>query len=197
MPIGLVVFGDKSYSGKNRALSVLLISFTLSIFGRKARNNCKFRKPVIVIPNLSDDWYEEKSGGKVSCDSVQDTHDCLSVAFESLTQLHIDGNFTTSVLNNITIMISDNYNKHISIAYVILQTLSTLIHNVCISTRRKHNYASIQAIYWQQKEKAEAVMQVTSKHNIEDIFLYPHISLSRSKHSIYKLVPPAFVHMTK
>jgi len=52
MPIGLVVFGDKSHMDLHGAPSLTPIIFTLTIFNRKARNNPNFWRP-IAYPTFS------------------------------------------------------------------------------------------------------------------------------------------------
>jgi hypothetical protein len=42
MPVGLIVFGDKSHTDLHRALSLTPIIFTLTLFNSAARNDSKF-----------------------------------------------------------------------------------------------------------------------------------------------------------
>jgi hypothetical protein len=52
MPIGLIVFGDKSHSDLHGALSLTLIIFTLTLFKCFAHNDLKFWRPIGYIPNV-------------------------------------------------------------------------------------------------------------------------------------------------
>jgi hypothetical protein len=52
MPVGLIVFGDKSHTDLHGALSLTLITFTLTLFNRAAQNDSKFWRPIGYILNL-------------------------------------------------------------------------------------------------------------------------------------------------
>jgi hypothetical protein len=54
MPVGLIVFGDKSHTDLhgNGTLSLTPIIFTLTLFNQTARNNTGFWRPIGYIPNL-------------------------------------------------------------------------------------------------------------------------------------------------
>ncbi len=52
MPVGLVIFGDKSHTALHGALSLTLIIFTLTMFNRTSRNNTNFWRPLGYTPNL-------------------------------------------------------------------------------------------------------------------------------------------------
>jgi hypothetical protein len=52
MPVGLVIFGDKSHTDLHGALSLTRIIFTLTMFNRTSRNNTNFWRPLGYIPNL-------------------------------------------------------------------------------------------------------------------------------------------------
>ena len=95
MPIGLVVFGDKSHTDLHGALSLTPIIFTLAIFNRKARNNPNFWRPIAYIPNLQ--FGKAKSDRTDTADKVQDVHVCLAYAFKSLRDLHQLGGFNAIV----------------------------------------------------------------------------------------------------
>jgi hypothetical protein len=53
MPVGLIVFGDKSHTNLHGTLSLTPIIFTLTLFNQTARNNIRFWRPIGYIPNLS------------------------------------------------------------------------------------------------------------------------------------------------
>ena len=86
MPLSLVVFGDKTHTDLHGSLSLTPVIFTLSCFNKKARNNPNFWRPIAYIPNLSHG--RGKSSKVASIRKVQDEHNCLAVAFKSLSDLH-------------------------------------------------------------------------------------------------------------
>jgi hypothetical protein len=53
MPVGLIVFGDKSHTNLHGTLSLTPIIFMLTLFNRTARNNTGFWRLIGYIPNLS------------------------------------------------------------------------------------------------------------------------------------------------
>jgi hypothetical protein len=53
MPVGLIVFGDKSHTNLHGTLALTPIIFTLTLFNRTSRNNTRFWRPIGYIPNLS------------------------------------------------------------------------------------------------------------------------------------------------
>jgi hypothetical protein len=52
MPVGLIVFGDKSHTDLHGALSLTPIIFTLTLFNPAAQNDSKCWRPIGYIPNL-------------------------------------------------------------------------------------------------------------------------------------------------
>ena len=96
MPIALIIFGDKSHTDLHGALALTPIIFTLTLFNITSRNNAKFWRPLAYIPNLG---YGKNKADKTSTkDKVQNEHECLSVAFKSIRQIHREGGFLASVL---------------------------------------------------------------------------------------------------
>ncbi len=57
MPVGIVIFGDKSHADLHGALALTPIIFTLAFFKEKCRNNPKFWRVLGYLPNLG---YEKK-----------------------------------------------------------------------------------------------------------------------------------------
>ena len=86
MPIAMIIFGDKSHTDVHGSLSLTPITFTLSLFNRAARNTTNFWRPLAYIPNLS--YGKNKADKRATRDKVQDEHRCLSVAFESIKDIH-------------------------------------------------------------------------------------------------------------
>ncbi len=86
MPVGLIVFGDKSHRDLHGALSLTLIIFTLTLFNRAAQNDSKFWRPIGYIPNLG---YRRGTSNKTQTrDKIQDEHSCISFAFQSLKNIN-------------------------------------------------------------------------------------------------------------
>ncbi len=53
MPVGLIVFGDKSHTNLHGTLALTPIIFTLTLFNWTSCNNTRFWRPIGYIPNLS------------------------------------------------------------------------------------------------------------------------------------------------
>lgn len=96
MPIAMIIFGDKSHTDLHGTLSLTPIIFTLSLFNRAARNTTKFWRPLSYIPNLS--YGKNKADKRNTVDKVQDEHLCLSVALESIKEIHRMGGFHATVM---------------------------------------------------------------------------------------------------
>ena len=96
MPIGIVIFGDKSHTDLHGALALTPIIFTLSLFNEKCRNNPKLWRVLGYLPNLS--YGENKSNKTPTVYKVQNEHDCLSCVFKSIRQIHKNEGFRATVL---------------------------------------------------------------------------------------------------
>ncbi len=97
MPVGLIVFGDKSHTDLHGALSLTLIIFTLTLFNRAAQNE-RFRRPISYIPNLG---YGGGTSNKTHTrDKTQDVHSCISFAFQSLKNINKENGFQCVVLGH-------------------------------------------------------------------------------------------------
>ena len=86
MPIGLIIFGDKSHTDLHGSLSVTLITLTLTLFNREARMNSNFDRSIAYLPNLSHD--KEISDKKEPLVTVNDEHACLVGAYRSLEEVN-------------------------------------------------------------------------------------------------------------
>jgi hypothetical protein len=53
MPVGLIVFGDKSHTNLHGTLALTPIIFTLTLFNWTSHNNARLWRPIGYIPNLS------------------------------------------------------------------------------------------------------------------------------------------------
>ena len=97
MPVGIIIFGDKSHTDLHGALALTPIIFTLSFFNEKCRNNHKFWRVLGYVPNLS--YGKNKSNKTPTVNKVQDEHNCLSCVFESIRQIHKNNGFQARVLD--------------------------------------------------------------------------------------------------
>jgi hypothetical protein len=66
------------------------------MFNRASRNNTNFWRLLGYIPNLS--YGKNKADRTMTLDKIQDKHNCLSIVFESLREIHRNGGFTATVL---------------------------------------------------------------------------------------------------
>jgi hypothetical protein len=94
MPLGLVIFGDKSHTDLHGALSLTPITFTATFFNKTIRNNPNCWRLMAYIPNLA----YGKGGKAQSVNKVQDEHNCLAYAFKSLIELSEAGGIQTTVM---------------------------------------------------------------------------------------------------
>ncbi len=107
MPVGLIVFGDKSHTNLHGTLSLTPIIFPLTLFNRTARNNTGFWRPIGYIPNLS--YGKRTADHRSTSDKIQDKH-TLSCIFESLHRITRQGGFNLYVLGqNVTVKIWTYY----------------------------------------------------------------------------------------
>jgi hypothetical protein len=80
MPVGLIVFGDKSQTDLNGALLLTPIIFTMTLFNSAAQNDSKFWRLIGYIPNLG--YGREISNKSLTRDNIQDDHSYISLAFQ-------------------------------------------------------------------------------------------------------------------
>jgi hypothetical protein len=98
MPVGLIVFGNKSHTDLRRALPLKPIIFTLTLFNRAAQNNSKFYRPIGYIPNLG--YGRGTSTKTLTRDKIQDEHYCISLAFQSFKNIYKENSFQCFVLGH-------------------------------------------------------------------------------------------------
>jgi hypothetical protein len=96
MPVGLIVFGDKSHTDLHSTLALTPIIFTLTMLSRASRNNTNFWRPLGYIPNLSNGKY--KADRTMTLSKIQDEHNCLSIVFRSLREIKRNRGFTATVM---------------------------------------------------------------------------------------------------
>ena len=96
IPLGIVVFADKTHTDHNSALVTTQVIFTLTIFNQKARNRVEFWRPLGYIPNLA---HGKGSVDKTdSFNKVQDEHTCLAAVIKQMIRLSTKGGMDLNVL---------------------------------------------------------------------------------------------------
>jgi len=101
MPLGLVVFADKSHLDLHGSLSTLPIIFTLSCFNEQSRNSVNFWRPMAFIPNLNAGSLTSQNSNDKKKDpaiNIQEKHNCLCAAFSSLRNLYQRGGTNATVM---------------------------------------------------------------------------------------------------
>ena len=96
MPVGLIVFGDKSHTDLHGALLLTPVTFTLTLFNRTFRNNSNAWRPLAYLPNLS--YGKNKADKTKTSSKIQDEHTCLAMAFKSIREIHKNGGFNAVVM---------------------------------------------------------------------------------------------------
>jgi hypothetical protein len=76
MPVGFIVFGDKSHTNLHEKLALTPIIFTLTLLNRTSCNNTRFWRLISYIPNLS--YGKGGADRRKTSDKLQDEHTCLS-----------------------------------------------------------------------------------------------------------------------
>lgn len=69
---------------------------SLALFNQSARNNTNFWRPFAYIPSLS---HGKSKADKRDPQEIQDEHQCLSIAFESIKDIHWSGEFYAMVMD--------------------------------------------------------------------------------------------------
>jgi hypothetical protein len=96
IPVGIIVFKDKSHTALHGALSLTPIIFTLTLFNRAAQNDLKIWRPIGYNPNLG---YRRGLSNKTHTrDKIQDEHSCILFVFQSLKKFNKENGFQCVVL---------------------------------------------------------------------------------------------------
>ncbi len=96
IPVGLIVFGDKSHTNLHETLALTPIIFTLTLFNWTACNNTRFWRLIGYIPNLS--YGKGVADRRKNSDELQDEHTCISCIYESLRKITREDGFNLVVL---------------------------------------------------------------------------------------------------
>jgi hypothetical protein len=96
MPVGLIVFGDKSHTNLHETLALTPIMFTLTLFNWTECNNTRFWRLIGYIPNLS--YGKGVAECRKTSDKLQEEDTCISLIFKSLHKITRAGGFNLAVL---------------------------------------------------------------------------------------------------
>ena len=213
MPVGLVIFGDKSHTDLHGALSLTPIIFTLTLFNRTARNNASFWRPIAYLPNLG--YGKSQSDKTLTANKVQDEHNCLSTAFASLRKLHREGGIEAEVCGRkvlikvwIQFFIGDieGNNKWLAHMPGNREGVSRPYRdchcgfNDLSNTNPRCKYATLQEmedakkLMLADKEKGTAMLKNMSRYDVENALLHADLPLSDQIHGPYQIMPPELLH---
>ena len=214
MPIALIIFGDKSHFDKHGSLATTPLSFTLSCFNQNARNSADFWRPIAYIPNLK----YGKIGKSDSAANVQDEHDCIEIALESLVQLTKRGGISTEVKGQpvvckvwIHYIIGDTQGNNTFVGHYNSAAKIKSLYRDCTCPFHKGSDPNPTCVYITQqhvdnaREKSEKAKSKTdkkqawkdiSKHDIVNAWMDVGVPLSDIVYGIYRMVPPELLHTT-
>lgn len=209
LPCGLVVFYDKSHADRHGSLAVSPIMFTLTLFNKTARAQCKFWDILAYVPNLdsgTNKTADSSIGREISsAQKVQDEHVCLANALRQLKDVNDSGGIPMRVMGRkvkvmvwIHIMVGDisgnngllgsynTYNAKCPYRDCSCAKESFLDPNATCTMIRK---ADIDRM---KKDNDVAALQAASKHNIINAF--DTIPTGNPVDTIYHLTPPETMH---
>eukprot|EP00985_Skeletonema_marinoi_P011841 scaffold5623_cov74-Skeletonema_marinoi.AAC.1 len=209
LPCGLVVFYDKSHADRHGSLAVSPIMFTLTLFNKTARAQCKFWDILAYVPNLdsgTNKTADSSIGREISsAQKVQDEHVCLSNALRQLKDVNDSGGIPMRVMGRkvkvmvwIHIMVGDisgnngllgsynTYNAKCPYRDCSCAKESFLDPNATCTMIRK---ADIDRM---KEDNDVAALKAASKHNIINAF--DTIPTGNPVDTIYHLTPPETMH---
>jgi hypothetical protein len=213
MPVGLIVFGDKSHTDLHGALSLTPILFTLTLFDCAARNDSKIWKPIGYIPNLG--YGRGTSNKTLTRDKIQDEHSCISLAFQSLNNIIKEKGFQCVVLGHtvcvkvwIHFFIGDTKGNNkwfgqypgnregVRHPYPDCKCQFHVLSN----PNPNCTYLTMKDIKFSKKGKLEdedagiEYYQSISMHDIRNVLTEKSLLLSDNIHGPYKMMPPELLH---
>ena len=213
MPLGLVIFADKSHFDKHGALATTPFIFTLSIFNEHARNRPEFWRPMAYMPNLKY--------GKVASDSkdnVQDEHNCIAEAMRSLVNIAENGGISTTVKGKevvvkvwIHYVIGDTQGNNEFVGQYNSSAKFQMQYRDCKCPWRLMNLSNPDCCYIKPEDievvrkRAESARSDTakqaewkkiSKHDIVNAWMQNGVPLSDIVYGIYRMLPPELLHTT-
>ena len=214
MPLGLVIFGDKSHTDLHGALSLTPITFTFSFFNKTIRNNPDCWRPMAYIPNLA----YGKGGNAKSENKVQDEHNCLAYSLRSLIDVSEAGGIRTTVMGKevvlkpfIHYLIGDTegHNKWLGHyqgskpgtsrpyrdCHCSFEDLKNPMPN-CTYTKASEFRRAIRMFETVHlKDNAIAMLKLQSRHAISNALYQSKLPLSNNVHGANKMCPPETLHV--
>jgi hypothetical protein len=213
MPVGLIVFGDKSHTDLHGVLSLTPMIFTFTFFNRAARNNPRFWRPFTYIPNLS--YGKGTANQTPTKNKIQDEHTCISFAFKSLRKISEEKGFSLLVLDKevhvkvwIHFFIGDTEgnNKWLGqypgnkegvqrpyrdckctwqmLSHINPNCEYLTLKDEWIAKKRKHS----------DDDGGKKYYRSMSKYDIKNSFTERHLALSDHIHGPFKMMPPELLH---
>jgi hypothetical protein len=215
MPLGLIVFGDKTHTDLHGSLSVTPIIFSLTLFNSAARNNPSFWRPLAYIPNLSHG--KGKADKTQSKEKTQNEHKCLALAFASLAEMNVSpGGLKAFVKGRpvygrawIHFFIGDTEGNNKWLGhYNGSGKLKRPYRDCCCSfgkmcaTNPSCRYITLDDMRKAKRRKTKAtteaektrIFQLYSKHDIRNALTEKNIPLSDAVHGPYRMMPPELLH---
>lgn len=210
MPIGLLLFYDKSVADRHGSLATSPIMFTLSIFNQIARSQIDFWDVLGYVPPLDAGTNkrskESSTGLKITTrDKCQDEHICLAMALRQLKEVNDSGGITLTVLGKdvkvkvwIHCVIGDISGNNVLLGhYNTFNVQSPYRDCRCPSHSFTDPNAKCTLIRKEEIDRMKAEdnveeLKAASKHNITNAF--DIIPTGNPSDSIYHLTPPETMH---
>lgn len=219
MPIGLIIFGDKTHFDHNGVLCTTPVMFTLTCFNEAARKQAKFWRPISFMPNLDYCVDPNEKKPHKSRDSVEDEHRCIAASLKSLAEIHRRGGIRTQVLGRdvvckvwIHFVIGDTSGNNRWVGHFNgsgklkrpYRDCKCPFDHMCLSnpfcvyiTRAEYHEAKAKRQKLDTEGKKKKLDKDLSKLDINNAFMDADIPLSDLEHGIYRMVPPEVLHTTQ
>ena len=213
MPVGLIIFADKSHTDLHGSLSLTPFIFTLTLFNRACRNNAKFWRPLGYIPNLSHG--KGTSDKTATVDKIQDEHDCVSLILKSLKKINRNNGFDCKVLGKsvrvkvwIHFFIGDTEGNNKMLGQYPGNKEGVkrpyrdcnCTYDMLSHTNPKCTYRTLDDLVIAKRRKREdddggkEYYKSISTYDIRNSLLDTNLPLSDSIHGPYKMFPPELLH---
>lgn len=218
MPLGLIIFADKSHLDNYGALSTTPVIFTFTCFNESARNKAEFWRPLAYIPNLSHAKVTSRqTASKVAEANLQKEHDCLRKALEGLVALNKCGGFMTTVLGKhvvckpwIHYIVGDTEGNNKMLGHFNGSGKLNMPWRDCKCSFDDLDNETPTCAYITRSEVKDAIEKMKSaetvsrrreiathfsKHCIDNALLDPDLPLSYQEEGPYRMMPPEVLHI--
>jgi hypothetical protein len=215
MLVGLLVFGDKSHTDLHNALALTPIIFTLTMFNGASRNDTNFWRLLGYIPNLS--YGKNTADRTMTSNKIQDEHNCLSIAFRSLREIHRNVGFIVSVMGRedkvkvwIHFFVGDTEGNNKWLGHYKGKRKETChpyrdckceydqLSNTnpqCVNTTPEDMQLA-KKIELNNERKGQDHFKLISRYDIVNALTDKYMPLSDDCHRPYKMMPPELLHMS-